>query len=296
MHHDEALTPTRHAHRSTLVHDGCGLAYARRGAAGPPLVFIQGVGLHGDGWSLQTVDLCDAWMCLSFDHRGVAQSQPQAGPISVERLAHDVLALMTAQGWSTAHLVGHSLGALVAIEAAALAPDRVRSLALLCSVTRGRDATRVTVPIVRLGVAAALGSARARRRAFLRLVLPPSARRGADHDALAASMAPHFGRDLAEQPWVVDAQLAALRRYDAGPRLSQLPRVPTLVVSAQHDPIAPPRFGRALAAAIPGAAFVCVEEAAHGVTLQRASEVNALLREHLVAADAAVSDAPLGAA
>ena len=294
MHHDEA--PARYAARLTLERDGCVLAYERRGSAGPPIVFIQGVGLHGDGWALQTADLRDAWSCLSFDHRGVAQSQPQAGPLSVERLAGDVLALMDTQGWSAAHLVGHSLGALVAIETAALAPDRVRSLALLCSVTRGRDATRVTVPIVRLGVAAAFGSARARRHAFLRLVLPPSARRGADLDALAASMAPHFGRDLAEQPRVVDAQLAALRRYDAGPRLSLLPRVPTLVVSAQHDPIAPPRFGRALAGAISGAAFVCIEDAAHGVTLQRASDVNALLRRHLAAADAAVSDAPRGAA
>jgi len=294
MHHDEALAAERHVARSTLLHDGCSLAYSRCGTAGPPLVFIQGVGLHGDGWALQTAELQDAWMCLSFDHRGVASSQPQAGPISVERLAGDVLALMDAEGWSSAHLVGHSLGALVAIETAVQAPGRVRSLALLCSVSRGRDATRVTLPIARLGLAAALGSARARRLAFLRLVLPPSARRGADLDALAASLAPHFGRDLAEQPPVVDAQLTALRRYDAGRRLALLPRVPTLVVSAEHDPIAPPRFGRALAAAIPGAAFECINDAAHGVTLQRAPEVNALIRKHLVAADAAA--APMGGA
>ena len=271
--------------RGTLEHDGCLLAFRRRGADGPPVVFVQGVGLHGDGWEPQTDDLSDAWSCLSFDHRGMAQSQPLGGAISVERLSGDVFALMDAQGWRAAHLVGHSLGALVALEAAAVAPSRVRSLALICTVARGRDATRVTWPIVRLGLAAAVGSLRARRHAFLRLVMPPSALRGADLDALAATLAPRFGHDLAEQPPVVDAQLAALRRYDARARLALSARVPTLVVSAAFDPIAPPRFGRALAAAIPGARFVCIADAAHGVTLQRPGDVNAIVRDHLVAAE-----------
>ncbi len=266
----------------SLVHDGCAFAYRVQGS-GAPVVLIQGVGLHGDGWAPQVDVLSEAFACLSFDHRGMGASQPTAGAVTVERLAGDVLALMDAQGWDTAHLVGHSLGALVALEVAA-ASSRARSLALLCCVVRGRDATRVTWPIARLGIAATFGSARARRHAFLRLVLPPSALRGADLDALAAALAPRFGHDLAEQPDVVDAQLAALRRYDARQRFGQLPEVPMLVVSAEHDPIAPPRFGRDLAGALPGARFVCVPDAAHGVTIHRAAEVNALLHEHLASA------------
>ena len=267
----------------SLVHDGCTFAYRVRGA-GAPVVFVQGVGLHGDGWAPQVDVLSEAFACLSFDHRGMGASQPTDGAVTVERLAGDVLALMDAQGWDSAHLVGHSLGALVALEVAATAPSRARSLALLCCVVRGRDATRVTWPIARVGMAAMLGNARARRYAFLRLVLPASALRGADLDALAASLAPRFGHDLAEQPDVVDAQLAALRRYDARPRIAELPAVPTLVASAEHDPIAPPRFGRALADAIPGARFVRMPDAAHGVTIQRAPEVNTLLHEHLASA------------
>ena len=264
----------------SLAHDGCTFAYRVQGT-GAPVVLIQGVGLHGDGWAPQVDVLSQAFACLSFDHRGMGASQPPDGAVTVERLAGDVLALMDAQGWASAHLVGHSLGALVALEVAATAPSRARSLSLLCCVVRGRDATRVTWPIARVGMAAMFGNARARRYAFLRLVLPPSALRGADLDALASSLAPRFGHDLAEQPDVVDAQLAALRRYDARPRIGQLPEVPTLVVSAAHDPIAPPRFGRDLAGAIPGARFVCIPDAAHGVTIHRAAEVNALLHEHL---------------
>jgi len=267
----------------SLAHDGCTLAYRVRGA-GAPVVFVQGVGLHGDGWAPQVDVLSEAFACLSFDHRGMGASQPTGGAVTVERLAGDVVALMDAQGWDSAHLVGHSLGALVALEVAATAPSRARSLALLCCVVRGRDATRVTWPVIRVGMAAMLGNVRARRYAFLRLVLPASALRGADLDALAASLAPRFGHDLAEQPDVVDAQLAALRRYDARARFEALPAVPTLVLSAQHDPIAPPRFGQALAAAITGARFVRIPDAAHGVTIHRAREVNVLLHEHLASA------------
>jgi pimeloyl-ACP methyl ester carboxylesterase len=279
--------PAHEVHRAhdgdgggSLAHDGCTFAYRVQGS-GTPVVLIQGVGLHGDGWAPQVDELSEAFACLTFDHRGMGASQPAGGAVTVERLAGDVLALMDAQGWDSAHLIGHSLGALVALEVAATAPARARSLALLCCVVRGRDATRVTWPIARLGIAATFGSARARRHAFLRLVLPPNALRGADLDALAADLAPRFGHDLAEQPDVVDAQLAALRRYDARPRIVRLPAVPALVVSAEHDPIAPPRFGRDLAAALPGARFVRVPDAAHGVTIQRAREVNALLHEHL---------------
>ncbi len=266
----------------SLPHDGCTFAYRVHGA-GVPVVLIQGVGLHGDGWAPQVDALSEAFACLSFDHRGMGASQPTAGAVTVERLAGDVVALMDAQGWDAAHLVGHSLGALVALEVAAVSA-RALSLALLCCVVRGRDATRLTWPIARLGIAATFGSARARRHAFLRLVLPPSALRGAELDELATALAPRFGHDLAEQPDVVDAQLAALRRYDARQRFGQLPEVPTLVMSAEYDPIAPPSFGRALAAAIPGARFVCIPDAAHGVTIHRAAEVNALLLGHLASA------------
>ena len=57
-------------------------------------------------------------------------------------------------------------------------------------------------------------------------------------------------------------------------------------MSATHDPIAPPRFGRALADGVPGARFVEVSEASHGVTIQHAEQINTLLREHLTRAEA----------
>ncbi len=162
-------------------------------------------------------------------------------------------------------------------------PERVRSLSLLCTVARGSDATRLTARMLWLGLRSRIGTRRARRRAFLEIVMPPELLETVDADALAARLAPLFGHDLAEQPPVAMKQLAALRAYDASSRLGSLAGIPVLVMSAAHDPIAPPRFGKALADGIPGARFVAFSDASHGLPLQLPERVNALLMEHLAA-------------
>jgi pimeloyl-ACP methyl ester carboxylesterase len=270
---------------NTLDHGGCRLAYEVVGE-GPPVLFIQGVGVHGGGWSPQVQALSSAFRCLSFDNRGMGRSQPLTLPLTVEQMADDARALLGCQGWDSAHVVGHSLGGPVALELALSAPERVRSLSLLCTVARGRDATRLSRRMLWLGLRSSVGTRRMRRRAFLDIVMPPGAVVPGEAEVLAARLEPLFGHDLADQPPVAMRQLRALRAYDASTRLGRLAGVPTLVVSATHDPIAPPRYGRALAQGVPGARFVEVGEASHGVTIQHAEQINTLLREHLTRAEA----------
>ncbi len=248
---------------------------------GTPVVFIQGTGVHGAGWAPQTTELQDEFACLVFDHRGIGQSQPVGVRVTVPQLAQDTLALMDHHGWERAHLVGHSLGGLVALEVALAARDRVHSLALLCTFARGRDATRLTPGMLWTGLRTRIGTRAQRRRAFLDLVLPASARDAARAEAQAAELAPLFGHDLADQPPIVMAQLRAMTACDATPRLGQLTGIPTLVVSAAEDRIAPPALGRAIADGIPGAQYHECPDAAHGLPIHRAPEVNALLRTHL---------------
>jgi pimeloyl-ACP methyl ester carboxylesterase len=202
-------------------------------------------------------------------------------------MARDAGALMDYLGWDSAHVVGHSLGGPVALELAFGAPHRVRSLSLLCTVARGRDATRLSGRMLWLGLRSRIGSRAARRRAFLEMVMPPGAVDAERAVSLAAELEPFFGHDLAEQPPIAMQQLRALRRYDATPRLSRLAGIPTLVMSAAHDPIAPPRFGRALAHAIPGARFVEVADASHGLPIHYAPKVNAFLFDHLTRIESA---------
>ncbi len=256
---------------------------------GPPVVLIQGVGVAGSGWTPQVRGLSSRFQCLTFDNRGMGESQPLGSAITVRQMAEDTLWLMTHLGWDSAHVVGHSLGGPVALEMAATKPERVRSLSLLCTLARGRDATRLTWRMLVLGLRTRIGSRRARRRAFLQMVMPPDALATVDADALAAELEPLFGHDLADQPAVAMKQLGALRAYDASDRLGTLAAIPTLVMSAVHDPIAPPRYGRALAEAIPGARYREFDDASHGLPIQHAERVNALLADHLLEAETARS-------
>jgi pimeloyl-ACP methyl ester carboxylesterase len=271
---------------SSAEHRGCRLAFQVDGS-GPPVVLIQGVGVAGTGWAPQVRALRSRFQCLTFDNRGMGASQPAGAAITVEQMAEDALWLMTHLGWESAHVVGHSLGGPVALEMALSQPARVRSLSLLCTLARGRDATALTWRMLWLGLRTRIGPRRARRRAFLEMVMTPSALREVDPDTLAAELAPLFGHDLADQPPVALKQLSALRAYDASDRLGGIAGIPTLVMSAAHDPIAPPRHGRALAEGIPGARFVGFDDASHGLPISHAARVNELLSEHLRSAESA---------
>jgi pimeloyl-ACP methyl ester carboxylesterase len=263
----------------SLSHAGCPVAYEVRGD-GPPVVFIQGCAAHGCACRPQVNGLADRYRCLSFDNRGIGGSVPAGGPITVEQMADDTRALMDAQGWADAHVVGHSLGGLVAIHLALTAPERARSLALLCTFARGRDAAPPTLGMAWYGLRSRVGTPRMRRQAFLHLVLSPEELAGADPDALAEELAGVFGHDLGDPPPVTGDQLRAMRAYDATPRLAELAGGRVLVASAEHDRIAPPALGRALADGIPGARYVEFTGAAHGLPVRHAERVNALLHEH----------------
>jgi pimeloyl-ACP methyl ester carboxylesterase len=261
------------------LHQGCQLAYEVRGN-GPPAIFIQGVGVHGSAWAPQVDALAEHYQCLSFDNRGLGQSQPTGARLSIQQMGADTLALMDAQGWPSAHVIGHSMGGLIALNVALSARERVRSLSLLSSFPRGRDAVRLTPRMLRSWIGTSVGTRAQRRNALLKIVLPPSILAASDRATLASDLAPLFGHDLASQPPISIKQIMAMLRYDATPLLPALAGLPALVVSATHDPIAPPNIGRAMAARIPGARFVEIPDAAHGVTIQHAARINALLMEH----------------
>lgn len=269
----------------TTPHRGCTLSGSVAGD-GPPVVWVQGVGVGGTGWRPQVEALSAHFRCLSFDNRGFGASQPVGEALTVELMAEDVLALMDAQGWDSAHVVGHSLGGLAALYVAQKARARVRSLALLCTFATGAIPTRMEPGLLGLGLRTRLGTRRMRRHAFLELVLPPDVLAQADRDALAEQLGELFGHDLADSPPVAMHQFRAMGRGDATPFLSSFAGLPTLVVSGAHDRIAPPSAGQALAAGIPGARYVEIANGAHGVPVQLPERVNALLREHLDAAEA----------
>jgi pimeloyl-ACP methyl ester carboxylesterase len=243
------------------------------------VLFIQGVGVHGEGWRPQVESLAAHYTCVTFDNRGVGQSVPAAAPISVPQMAADARAVLDGLGVKSAHVVGHSLGGLVALQLALDARPRVRSLSLLCTFASGRAAAPLTPRMIWLGLRSRVGTRKMRRRGFLAIIMPPG--NLGDPEASAAELAALFGHDLGDQLPIVDVQLKAMRGADLTTRLSALAGLPTLVMSAAHDPIAPPSVGRVMAAGIPSARYVEAADASHGLPITHAAWVNGELLAHL---------------
>jgi pimeloyl-ACP methyl ester carboxylesterase len=260
--------------------DDVDVAYRTVGS-GPVVLCIQGVGVAGCGWQPQVEALVGRYRVITFDNRGVGATPRGAAPLSIERMAADAVAILDAEGIDRCHVVGHSMGGLIALALAASGTARVRSLALLCTFADGAGPTRPTWRLVTLGIPTRIGSRQSRRLAMQRMLFPDDYLRQVDRAALAARLAVLFGRDLGESPPIVSEQLKVMGRYDATPRLPALGAIPTLVACGGDDPIAPPAFGRAIADGIPGARFVEYVDASHALPIQHADRVNALLLEHL---------------
>jgi aminoacrylate hydrolase len=250
----------------------------------PAILLIQGCGVAGEGWRPQLDALARDHRVAFFDHRGIGKSE-LGGPVTIAEMTNDARAVLDALGWPSAHVVGHSMGGIVAQQLALDAPERVRSLALLCTFHRGRDGARLTPWLLWISLRMRVGPRAARRRAFLEMVMPAALLATSDRDAMAIEVGAVFGRDLADQPGIAMQQVRALGAHDASAQLDQLSSIPTLVVSATEDRIAPRAQGRALAGAIRGSRYVEIAEAAHGVTIQKADEITELLREHVAAAE-----------
>ena len=256
------------------------IRYIREGT-GTPLVLVQGAGVIGEGWRPQIDALRASHAIVALDNRGIGGSTCRASALTIEDMAADVLAIADAEGFDRFHLAGHSIGGLIAQEIALRARPRMLGLALLCTFERGGQASRLTPAIIWKGLRTRIGTRAMRRQAFMELVMPGGYLAGVDREALASQLAALFGHDLADQPAIVMKQLGAASRFDASGRLEDLAGVPTLVLSARHDAIARPEYGRALAARIPGARYVEIADGGHAVTIQCAREVNALLAGHL---------------
>lgn len=269
--------------RQTIQHSDCRLAYCATGA-GAPVLMIQGVGVAHTGWRPQVDALAREFNCITFDNRGIGGSQPaETKHLTVTQMAQDARAVLDAEQIAAAHIVGHSLGGLIALQLALDQPERVRSLSLICTFPGGTLAAPLTPRLLWLGMRTRVGTRLMRRRSFLRLVMP----RRLQYDAAewAQRMSELFGHDIADQPPIATAQLRALRRANCEPRLGELSSMPTLIVTGADDPIAPPRAGRAMHAGLSGSNYVEMPDASHSLPLTHTDALNEMLREHFRAAD-----------
>src|SRR3712207_1930365 len=121
----------------TATVNGQELHYLERGA-GEPLLLIQGMSGTHLSWGDAFLDaLAPDFELITFDHRGVGKSSRIDASFSLVELADDAAALLAALGIDSAHVVGVSMGGMVAQELTLRHPDRVRTLVVGCSYSGG---------------------------------------------------------------------------------------------------------------------------------------------------------------
>lgn len=258
------------------------LAYQVHGTEGPPVLLIMGLGMRGVVWRPQTETLRRDHRLVTFDNRGIGESEDAPGPWTVLDMADDALRVLDALGWASAHVVGVSMGGMIAQELALRAPGRVRSLTLI--VTHAGGPTAWVPPLTGLArfLAVNLLPEKDRYGALADLLYPREFLREVDRDAMAARMADQVGGRATSG--LRAKQLGAVMRHDTRARVSTI-EASTLLVSAGVDVLVDPRRQRALARRIPHARHLRFERAGHGIIFQCASSLNPQLARHVATSE-----------
>jgi pimeloyl-ACP methyl ester carboxylesterase len=239
---------------------GSELHYERRGR-GAPLLLIQGMGANGTHWGEPFLtELERDFELILYDHRGIGRSAPlQGASVTVPGLATDALGLLDALGIEAAHVLGISMGGMVAQELALAVPGRVRTL-ILGATTCGGTQSRATAPEVvqRLTTVALSRDRDLMLRTGFELVV---SRRHAAKPAHYAQFVAAARQYPARVP-ILLAQKGAADAHDAYARLRAL-RVPTLVIHGTADEVLAPINGDLVASLIPGARLELLEGVGH---------------------------------
>ena len=249
--------------------DGAEIAWYDEGSDGTPVLLIMGLAYPAAAWFRQVPALAAKHRVLRVDNRGAGATGLAPGaPYTVETMAEDCLAVLDAAGVDRAHVVGISMGGLMAQELGLTHAHRVRSLALVS--THPGTAQGVWPQEVHDFLAARAGMSAQERGEF----------------SIPFNYHPDTARELIEEDWRVrEAGTAGPEGYAAqgGTALwSGYDRLPsmsvrTLVLHGAQDRLVVPENGARIAARIPDAKHLEVQGANHILTTDRADEVNSIL-------------------
>ncbi len=269
----------------------------------PPLLLIMGLGGQMISWDDA---FCEAlaqhgFYVIRFDNRDVGRSTrfPEAKPPSVRELmaavwrnkpldipytlsdmANDAVGLLQALGIASAHIVGISMGGMIAQLVAIHHPDRVRSLTSIMSSTGEPERRlflrpKVLLALIRPGPTDPEGQIEHGIKVW-RLMQGPDQ----PFDVERARRNIERARERGDSPDGMARQLAAI--VAAGSRKEALSKVtaPTLVIHGEADPLLSVQSGIATAQAIPGARLLLLPGVGHGIPVSAAPKIVAAIVEH----------------
>ena len=260
----------------TWASDGTRIHYEVAGSwRGEPLLLIQGLGADRRGWTFQRLALGRRHRLYLVDNRGVGGSGKPSGPYDLEVMAADARAVLDAEGVASAHVMGASMGGVIAQLLAVRSPERVRSLVLACTACSHQQWRRdLLASWARLAEERGMGAVSAKA---LRWLIGPRHRRrfGLPLSVLAPLV-------LNASPAAFTSQVAAIlgQPDESAGALAALD-VPTLVIVGTQDVLTPMADAEELVDRIPSAQLVVLSGASHGLMLDRAGEFNAAVLEFL---------------
>ncbi|MCF8567655.1 alpha/beta hydrolase [Alicyclobacillus tolerans] len=251
--------------------------YYEEGGTGPALLLIMGLSGNLDWWGQPFLsDLEQHFRVIRFDNRGAGRTDRPAVPYSISGFADDTVGLMDALSLEKAHVMGVSMGGMIAQELAVNEPQRVDKLVLGCT-NCGPSHSVMAGPEVQAMLVQRPSSLDEVKANTLRLLFPEDF-----ITANGAAMEANW-REITKAPIDNESfqrQVMALLQWNSYDRLPEI-KAPALILHGTADILVPPQNAEVLAERIPNAKLRLYEGVGHGLNAQVPHEVARDVIAHL---------------
>jgi 3-oxoadipate enol-lactonase len=243
---------------------------------GEPLLCVAGLTCDTLVWIPQIQAFATAHKTVIFDNRDVGQSSMAEPGYEIADMARDALALADHLELDTFHLVGVSMGGMIAQEMAVQAPERVRTLTLSVTIPAGGAYARRTAEVWSARVAQI-----SQEQHVDELMLLNHSEGFFDNpDMVEFIRTAMLNNPHPQPPEAFARQLAACARHDTRDRLGSL-TMPVHVIGGEYDVLLPVWKSREVAELIPGSKLTLLPGAPHGLSIERADEFNAAVLDFI---------------
>jgi 3-oxoadipate enol-lactonase len=269
------------AQSGTVRANGQDLYYELHGE-GPPLVLVMGIGYDSWLWTLEQVPfLSTQFQVILVDNRDAGRSSKARQPYTIADMADDLAGLLDALGIQRSHLLGLSMGGMIAQEFALRHGDRLDRLVLTGT---GAAPARSAVDPIQIWSWVKANDATGDVFGGQQFVSLFSTAFLRNHQAVRDTAELLASNPYPMNPEAYRRQADAYRQFDALDRLAAI-TAPTLVVVGEQDLLTPPWIAREVAEAIPGARFEVIrgDGSSHLVPIECPNEFNRLVLNFLSA-------------